>query len=246
MYCRKSGSASESRSGIGTSSWLAGSMSSGNPPVNSPRFLQWVPNRCPSDETRTMSALKGQFGITCEESASLWISYVDSPVHAGIDLEAPSLELFEAFMLRWWMGEGYFILWPQLAVTKMSHHGHVANPAWKILIRCVKTSFSWREDCNMSTVRDVQINKCYESKLIVLFMIPAADYLIWMLPWSQESLWRVKSRQGNTQSSKSVESLMNRLGNERVENSLPPSLNNCCLNFSKDPLTFDTRLIINV
>lgn len=120
------------------------------------------------------------------------------------------------------------------------------NSTWKILIRCVKTSFSWREDCNLSTVRDVQINKCYESKLIVLFMIPAADYLIWMLPWSQESLWRVKSRQGNTQSSKSVESLMNRLGNERVENSLPPSLNNCCLNFSKDPLTFDTRLIINV
>ena len=103
MYWRKSESASEFRSGIGTSSPLAGAMSSGNPPVNSPKFLQWVPNLCPSDETRTMSALKAQFGITCKALASNhYHIYTYTPVHAGIDLEpeATSLDSFVELMLR--------------------------------------------------------------------------------------------------------------------------------------------------
>ena len=59
---RKSESDSESRFGIGTFSPL-GVISSGNPPVNFSRF-QWMPNICPLDETRAISARKGQFSTT--------------------------------------------------------------------------------------------------------------------------------------------------------------------------------------
>lgn len=79
MYWRKCVSDSESRSGISTSSPLACGMSSGNPPVNSPVFLQRVPNRCPSHDRRTKSAvLKGQFDTTLRGVGinPFWISDV--------------------------------------------------------------------------------------------------------------------------------------------------------------------------
>ena len=86
MYWTKCGSES-----IRTSSPLefGGWNVSGNPPANSPIFLQCVPNRYPSHDVRTMSAaLKGLFGTTLRGAGikAFWISDVYSPVHAGMGL----------------------------------------------------------------------------------------------------------------------------------------------------------------